>query len=233
MSALRPGEQRLDADNARYVARVLRLGPADTFVGFDPETRTEADVRLVQLAGKTVLVEVGPLRPAELVSALSVTLIQAFGKGDKVDQVVRDATELGAARVIVVTTSRTVVKPQEASGRLERWRTIATQAARQCGRGDVPSVEGPQPLEAAVARLEGACWALAPGATRSIGAALTAWDPRSPLSLLVGPEGGFEPAELALLEARGFLRVGFGPFVLRTETAATAVLGAVLARAFG
>ena len=74
---------------------------------------------------------------------------------------------------------------------------------------------------------------LDPDAPSSLGQALHAWDGSEPLTLLIGPEGGLSPAEIEWSRGEGFERVSFGPFVLRTETAATAVLGAVVARARG
>src|SRR5690606_38061840 len=89
-------------------------------------------------------VKIGPLRPAEVVAGAGLVLVYALAKGDKVDDVVRDATELGTTRVIVTRTERAVVKMtgERAKDKLDRWRRIAEQAARQCGRADPPSILG-------------------------------------------------------------------------------------------
>jgi 16S rRNA (uracil1498-N3)-methyltransferase len=161
-----------------------------------------------------------------------ITLLQAAGKGDKLDAIVRDATELGATSVVVVETRRSVVRFGEKSEeRVGRLRRIAVEAARQCGRGDAPDVSGPSPWDEAL------CRAADPGALKlcfwerasePAGAALAALGREQPVVVAVGPEGGLDEAEIDVARTSGFAIVSLGPFILRTETVAAAVLGAVL-----
>lgn len=219
---LSAGERRLDPDASKYVARVHRLGPGDRFVAFDPEARLEADAVIVRVDGRSVAVALSEPRQAQALAAIEVTLLQGIGKGDKLDRVVRDATALGAARIVGVETERSVV--QRAEKRSERLRAIALDAARQSGRGDLPRIQVGVRLADALA-----------GVTAERRVCL---DPRAPaplslsgegsLALLIGPEGGLTPDEIALAEEHGFVRASFGSLVLRTETAATAVLGAIV-----
>jgi 16S rRNA (uracil1498-N3)-methyltransferase len=159
-----------------------------------------------------------------------VVLIQGVSKGDKLDAIVRDATELGATGIVPAIGERSVARPDAA--RAARWRRIAVEAARQCGRGDAPTIAAPVSFAEAV-RAAGAGEALRlcfdPGADRSLGAALAALAQQA-VTFAVGPEGGLTPAELGAAEAAGFTRVTLGPLVLRTETVCAAVLGALLAR---
>lgn len=233
LSVLAPGERWLEPEAAHYLARVHRLRAGDVFTAFDPALRVEAEGRLVEISGPRVRCQLSAPIPARLVSPLELTLLQGAGKGDKVDQVVRDATELGARRVIAVVTERAIHRGEQRSAtKLGRWRAIAAQAARQCGRGDVPDIEGPEPLAAAVGRLSGGMRLMLDGAgPRCLAAALEGWKPAEPIALLVGPEGGLSPSDRCIAEGAGFLGVSFGPFTLRTETAATAALAAVLAAA--
>ena len=114
-----------------------------------------------------------------------------------------------------------------------RWRTLAVEAARQCGRGNLPAIVGPVPLAEALAPAEGLVRqaVLAPpdasGAALGLLSWLQAGHPETPVALLIGPEGGLSRSELELAERRGFQRVSLGRFVLRTETAATVALGVV------
>src|SRR5690606_11581678 len=87
--------------------------------------------------------------------ALPIWLIQGLGKADKPDEVIRAATALGAARVSVVHTERSVARPsgERAAARLERWKRIAVEAARQSGRGDIPALDGPAPLGAVLSEM--------------------------------------------------------------------------------
>jgi 16S rRNA (uracil1498-N3)-methyltransferase len=159
-----------------------------------------------------------------------VVLIQGIGKGDKLDAIVRDATELGATGIVPAIGERSVARPDAARG--ARWRRIAVEAARQCGRGDAPAIAMPVSFTDAV-RAAGAVEALRlcldPAAHQSLGSALAALAAQA-VTFAVGPEGGLTAAELAAAEAFGFTRVTLGPLVLRTETVCAAVLGALLAR---
>jgi 16S rRNA (uracil1498-N3)-methyltransferase len=120
---------------------------------------------------------------------------------------------------------------ERAAGRRQRWREVAVQAARQSGRGDVPSIDGPLSLAAAV---EGTAAevrvVLAPDAREPLLDLVSSAASDALVAVLIGPEGGLGASELALADAHGFRRARLGPLVLRTEIAATAVLGALLAR---
>ncbi|MBX3191948.1 MAG: 16S rRNA (uracil(1498)-N(3))-methyltransferase [Labilithrix sp.] len=234
IAALAPGVRALPSDVSHHLCRVLRLRIGDRFVAFDPEARVEADVTIDDVSGDAARVTVGALRPARVVAEAPVVFVYALAKGDKVDAVVRDATELGATRIIVARTSRSVVKAEgdRAAGKIDRWRRIAEQAARQCGRADPPAIEGilgwGAALEAA-ARESDARWCLWESATAPIGPALRDAVARAaPLAFAIGPEGGLTQAEVEEARVAGFAPASLGRFVLRTETVAAAILGAVL-----
>jgi 16S rRNA (uracil1498-N3)-methyltransferase len=229
LDALVEGLRPLPADAAAYVTRVHRLGPGDPLVVFDPDRAVEADAEIAAADRRAVTLRVGPPRPAALRPARPVTLLQGVGKGDKLDAVVRDATELGVTRVVPVLCERSVARPDAA--RAARWRRIAVEAARQCGRGDAPGIAAPVPFGEAVRGEPGEALriCLDPAAARSLGAALASLG-EGAVVLAVGPEGGLTPDELGEADAAGFLRVTLGPLVLRTETVCAAVLGALLVR---
>jgi 16S rRNA (uracil1498-N3)-methyltransferase len=229
---LLPGEAVLDVPASRYLVKVHRFEPGAEFLAFDPEARSEADATLLEARIDGARCRIGTPRAAERVSRHETGLIQCLGKGDKIDHVIRDATALGVSRLTIATSERAVVRiGGEGPHRVDRWRRIAIDSARQSGRGDLPELAGPLDLAAA---LEGAASTLKlcldPRAELSLTRALERAQPADAIDLLIGPEGGFSADELGLAESKGFVRVGFGPFTLRTETAATAVLGAVLAR---
>ena len=235
LAGLRPGELELPAATARYLVRVHRLGPGDRFVAFDPDAALEADAELLPSGSHQPRVRLGEPRPAALRPDRAVTLVQAVGKGDKVEAVVRDATELGVSAFVPVVAERSVRRPSRAAGQLDRWHRIAVQAARQCGRGDVPTILPPVELGEALERLGplgparlGLC--LHPEGDEPLGAVLDEHREPGEVTVLVGPEGGFSSAELELARSYGFRIVTLGPLVLRTETACAAVMGALLAR---
>jgi len=234
ISGLSPGERHLDADVAHYLSHVHRLREGDRFVAFDPRERVEAPGEIVRVDREAVSVRLGETVPARAVPPLDVTLVQCAGKGDKIDDVVRATTALGVRAVLVAESSRSVARldAERAEKRRERWRAVALDAARQSGRGDVPNVDGPRPLPDVLSALRddpATKLCLDPHATATFTSALPPNDASNRIVLLVGPEGGLSDDELALAERAAFVRVRLGPFVLRTELAATAALAALLA----
>jgi 16S rRNA (uracil1498-N3)-methyltransferase len=238
ISGLAEGERVLPAETSHYLCRVRRLGPGARFVGFDPDARLEADAEIVAVSNDGARVMIGPVRPAQVIAGAGLVLVYGLAKGDKVDDVVRDATELGATRVIITRTERAVVKAtaERAKDKIDRWRRIAEQAARQSGRADPPTLIGvldwPDALDQA-ADCE-ARFCLDPRAAEALGTALPAAIERgASVAFAIGPEGGLSSDEVEIAIAKGFLPASLGPFVHRTETVAAAVLGAVRVLATG
>jgi 16S rRNA (uracil1498-N3)-methyltransferase len=229
---LTPGERRLDAPVSRYLARVLRLGEGDVFEAFDPASGKEADAVVLRAGGDGVTARFGPLRDGAAVARRNVLWIQGMAKADKCDAVVRDATELGATRLVVATTRRTVVKLDgaRASARQSRWSRIAKEAARQSRRSEAPVVERPRGWAEALALAAAPCarFCLWEGAKAPLAPPLfEALATGAPLAFACGPEGGLDESEVALAAAGGWVVASLGPLALRTETVAAAVLGAV------
>lgn len=229
---LREGVIALDAEASRYVARVHRKKPGDVCLLFDPAKAVEAEATLVRVEKDWVVCRVAALRPASVRPSRRVTLLQCIGKGDKFDAIVRDATELGATGIVAVESARTIVRlGDKALARVERWRRIAIEAARQCGRGDAPFIEGPLGFgEAVRAHAESDALKLCfwEKATEPAGPHVRSLRAGQPVVFVVGPEGGLEEAEVEAAREAGFHIVSLGPLVLRTETVAAAVLGAVM-----
>jgi 16S rRNA (uracil1498-N3)-methyltransferase len=157
-------------------------------------------------------------------SGLAITLIQGISRGERMDFVVQKATELGVSRIVPVRTARSVVRLDAVRGRRrqEHWRAVAASACEQCGRSVLPRVDPPRPLSELLADLrddppEGA--RLMPDAAAPGIGALQPPAAGSVL-ILIGPEGGLDQEEKAMAARQGFVAVGLGPRVLRTETAA-------------
>lgn len=221
-----------DREETRHLARVLRLGPGDVVLATDGAGH-EFRVRVEALgdeASGTVLATA--VRGAE--SPLAVTLIQGVPKGDKMETIVRACTELGVARIRPVLTERTIVRlePSRWRERARRWQRVAREATKQCGRGAVPDVDVPVTLTDAVGGDHGDVGlCLWEAATVSLADALQPFAaPPSSLSIVVGPEGGLARAEVEVARSHGYAVVGLGPRILRTETAAPAVLAILQSR---
>jgi 16S rRNA (uracil1498-N3)-methyltransferase len=231
LSGLEAGERLLDAKTAHYLRDVLRLRAGDTFIAFDPETQMEADARVAE-SSDGVYCGIGALRAGTRGSDTGIVLIQALGKGDKTEQVVRSATALGAAEIHLVESARSVARLSDRSdAKRARLEAIALDASRQCGRVDVPKILGPHALASELTHWRDTpaiklC--LVPAAPRSLRSLTADWSLGSPIALLIGPEGGLDPEEVTAAGEAGFVPASFGELVLRTEIAGTAVLGALL-----
>jgi 16S rRNA (uracil1498-N3)-methyltransferase len=168
-------------------------------------------------------------RRASVAPGAPITLLTAIPRGALMDFLVQKTAELGVSRLIPIVTARSVARPDAEAGRRTRWEKIAREAARQCGRADVPVVEAPVPLAVALAapELPARRLALFEGERlRSLRSELSGTAPVA-TALLVGPEGGFASAEIEAARGVGFVPVGLGKLILRVETAAIVAVALV------
>jgi 16S rRNA (uracil1498-N3)-methyltransferase len=222
----------LSEEESRHLRDVLRLRAGDEAHVFDGEGSEFACV-VVEPGGRkaSARLEVrGPVEPPSPESTLELTLAVALLKGEKFDLVVQKACELGAARVVPVETKHADVRlrdERDAQRRVERWRRLALEAAKQSGRARVPAVEEPAPFtlfvesasrahEARVLFAEGGGTPLDSLTTESGGHP-------SMLVALVGPEGGWADEEIEHARAHGWHVITLGGRTLRAETAAITV----------
>lgn len=221
----REGRITLRGREARHLAVVLRLRPGETVIAVDGAGH-EHVVRLTTVGPEIAEGEVLESRPGAA-AAVDITLVQGVPKGAKMDDIIRVGTELGVRRFIPTLTKRTV---GEGRGRVERWRRIAVEAAKQSRRSSIPEVLAPLPFDQALDRVADADLILLlweGEGTRLVGDVLSSAAPRR-VALLVGPEGGFEKAEVEEAGRRGATSVGLGPLILRTESAGMAAVAMVL-----
>lgn len=235
------GVVELARDTAAHLAKVLRARGGDEIVLFNGDGR-EYDGVIESVRGSRVVAAIGAARDADRESAFKITLMQCVPRGDRMDFIVQKATELGVARIVPVLSQRSVVRLDEAQGASKQahWRAVAVSACEQCGRNRLPVVEPPQPLLHYLGALppqsdasEMMRLVLEPdGARQPRDAASARWaGPASPaVEIAIGPEGGFAPEELDAFALSAFERVGLGPRVLRTETAAIAAIAVLQAR---
>jgi len=220
----------LPAQAAEHVARVLRLQSGDPLTLFNGDGNDYPAV-IEQCTKRDVAVQVGAAQPAGNESPLRLTLAQAVARGDKMDLIVQKATELGVARIVPLLTERSEVKldAARAEKRLAHWRAVVASACEQSGRAYVPEVTAAQPLSAWLDQLpdDGALrLALLPGA--AVAARALQFGPAGGL-LVIGPEGGLGERDVQALTTCGFVGLGLGPRILRTETAGLAALAALQA----
>jgi len=212
----------LPKDARQYMERVLRLKPGHSiclFNGHGGQFNAE-----FMGNGRVQLLDFDPI---ERESPLSIHLIQGISKGERMDVTLQKATELGATRISPVTCERSVVRLDEerAERRHERWSSILHSACEQCGRNRIPQLDELQKLEPILRETQLSDTTrivLAPSGTHN----LREIAPPTQLSVLIGPEGGLNDAEIKLAVACGFTPVKLGTRILRTETAGLAILAA-------
>ena len=221
---------RLPDEAAHHVGRAIRARLGDTLTVFDGAGH-EADAVIVSMTRDAVDVRIDDAgwRDGVGADASDVTWLQGVPKGDKLETIVKQATELGVAAIRPVFTERAIPRPGGATTRIERLRTIAISACEQSHRAAVSVIQPAASLEQALRDLD-----------PRIALRLVAWEEGGepfvrtvslaapgPCAVLVGPEGGLSAREVELALAHGFVAVSLGPRILRTETVAPALLAAL------
>lgn len=226
-----PRELRVHSQRFHHLSHVLRLSAGDEVEVFDGKGRAfPAKVEAIDATSMTL--SLGEERRDGL-GQRRITVIQGLPKGDKLEWVIEKATELGVNALWPAATEHAVVKldAARAEKKRERWQKIAEEAARQCGRADVPEIRPVAPLAEAVRALSGEATVLIldeAERTRRLGQAIPARGlDKEALALVVGPEGGLSRAEVETLTQLGAIPVSLGHNILRTETAALAAVAIV------
>jgi 16S rRNA (uracil1498-N3)-methyltransferase len=200
------GVVALPEEEAQHLARVLRLKEGAAIRVFDGRGH-EFDAQVGKAGKGEVLVAVGALRSATAVEPrVTITLAQAVLKGDKMDDVVRDAVMIGVAAIQPIVTARTEVSMAtlQRGNRRERWQRIAVSSAKQCGRAVVPDVREPIAFDAVPAALtalslpDPGLMFVEPSASADA-IALSEVNVTAPreATVIIGPEGGWTPDEIA------------------------------------
>ncbi len=216
------------ADQARYLKTVLRMKAGDPLAVFNG-TGWEYEARIEPTAEGLGL-RIGARRPLTA-DGMEITLYQAIPKTDKMEAVIRHATELGVGRIIPFHAERTIPRwpAEKAAQKRERWQKIAVEASRQCGRADIPEIGAVVALDEALRSsppdwLNLICWE--EESARGIRGVLRdrKYEGAKGAVLIIGPEGGFDRREVEQARQAGFISVSLGQRVLRVDTAAAAVI---------
>lgn len=218
-------------DQARYLGTVLRMREGDPLLVFNGTGQEYGAVLRRGPAG--ILLEITDRR-TEPAAGIDITLCQAIPKAEKLDGIVRHATELGVSRIIPFFAERSVPRWPEAKSRLkrERWQKIALEGARQSGRTDIPEIGPVVPFDEMLrSGRPGSLGLILWEGETELGIREVFRDPRhdgvGAFHLAIGPEGGFGHEEIERAQRAGFLSVSLGRRVLRVETAALTVLALV------
>lgn len=215
-------------DHVAHHVHVLRLATGDLITLFNG-AGGEYAAALTSIEKKRVHAQLTAFSPREAEPPYAITLAQALPEASKMDWIIEKAVELGVAAVQPLATQRCVVRlsAERAAKKLAHWQGIIVAAAEQSGRNRLPSLADPADFRAWVGqRSEHLRVLLTPRAGQS----LSEWarcHPPQPLTLMIGPEGGFTEREENAAAAQGGLMLSMGPRILRTETAGLAALAAL------
>ena len=215
----------ISGSDAGHICRVLRLSAGDAVELFDGIGNGYL-AQIVSASPMRVRFRIEKTFPLLSESCVHITLAQGILKDRKMDNLIRQLTELGIACWMPFYAARSVPVPVEKGmqKRLGRWEKIALEAVKQCRRGRVPCIRPADDFDAMLATsdafdLKIIFWEGAPQAFD-----IPKTTPPSPenIMVVVGPEGGFDPGEVQLAKTHGFLTIGLGPRILRAETATLA-----------
>lgn len=220
----------LTGENAAH-AKVLRLKTGEQVIACDGNGNeclcTVSDVSPGQIS---LVAQNRQVSATE--SKVKASIYMAFSKGDKLEHVIQKATELGAYEIVAFPSARCVSKPDEKSlkKKLERWQRIAASASEQSGRGRIPEVVVLDSFSAALKRAGEADIAILFYENERATTLRMALHEKhyTTVSLLTGPEGGFEPSEVDQVSKAGFFVCTLGSRILRCETAPLCALSAVM-----
>lgn len=212
---------QLPVETSHYVTNVLRLRINTSLIIFNGQGG-EYQAVIHELQKKIVVLEIGEYFAVERESALQLTLVQAISRPEHMDYTVQKAVELGVSRVIPVISERSPpLDKEKMPKRWQHWQKIITSACEQCGRNRLPHLDSIQTLDQ---------WLAQPVTEPSILldplAAQTLPTLESPpqMTILIGAEGGLTEAEIMLAKQANYIGVRLGSRILRTETAALAIL---------
>ena len=226
------GRVVLGRGTARHAVLVLRLKAGARIRVFDGRGG-EYRARLAAVDRGAAHVELIEPAPGLAEPALPIILALGVGRAERMEFAVQKSVELGVARIVPLWTARGVVRaaprksPRKSEDRFARWRRIVEGACEQCGRSAVPALEPPRTLEDWLDRRPRGGAAIRLSSGRDGRALASLPPPGPPVTLLVGPEGGFDPREAARADEAGFMEARLGPRTMRTETAAVAAVTAV------
>ena len=219
---IQDGRAVIRSDEAKHIKNVLRMQADDSFIAFDG-SGVDYLCRITSI-GAEIEADVVSIERNTTEPKIKVTLYQSYPKYAKMEDIVQKAVELGATGIIPFISQRCVKRPEDGA----RLRRVALAAVKQCGRSVLPEVTDVLGFNAAMARMKAherliVCWE----EEKKIPLKEALRGDHTDIGIVIGPEGGFEAAEVERMRGIGGVSATLGPRILRTETAGIAVLSAV------
>ena len=219
----------IDTEDVAHISRVLRLGIGDHVTVCDSHG-TDYEAEIAEMEQKQIVCSITEKRASESEPNIKVTLFQGLPKASKMEYIIQKTTELGISEIVPVKLSRCVVKidnKKDERKKLDRWQKISEAAAKQSGRGIVPQISEIMTLDEVIKSSKEFDLFFVPyecEEQKTLKEVLLSRSDIKTVGFIIGPEGGFDPAETEKLRENGIDTVTLGKRILRTETAGEAVL---------
>ncbi len=220
----------LDAKASHHVMTVLRASVGDSLVLFNGEGG-EYHAVIREINKKKVVVQIKTFVPREAKSSLDLHLAQGIARGEKMDFIIQKAVELGVNHITPLITERCNVRLQEdrSEKRYLHWQSVIISACEQTGRNDIPHLSRPVRFDDWILTIQAdEIFILSPHVEQTLADYPIA--EKASILLVIGPEGGLSPSEIEAVMHHGGKPLHLGPRILRTETAALAMIAALQAR---
>lgn len=212
-----------------HITKVLRLTAGDRITVFDTES-IEYEGVIMDISSGTIAVQVDNTLRLQTESKLELNLFQAILKGNRMDTVISQATQLGVSGIFPLISERTQVR---STAKVDRWNKIARESTKQCGRTMPPAVSEPVDLQMSLEiRNESEMKIiLYENQSELLRDYMSSHQkPVRTINLFIGPEGGFSEQEISLAKEKGYTVLGLGERILRAETASVVSLALLQSR---
>lgn len=227
------GKIIIDTEDVNHIMRVLRMKKGDSLTVCD-SCGMDYTAVISDTSDKSVICDIVSSCKSDTEPGVYVKLYQGIPKGSKMEYIIQKTVELGVSEIVPVKMSRCVVRFDNAKDekkKTERWQKIAESAAKQSGRGIIPKVSLPVTFPEAVADMKKSEISFAPyecEAENSIRCIIEQNSSVKSVGFIIGPEGGFDLAEVQKLLDENIKTVTLGKRILRTETAGEAVIAMLM-----
>lgn len=225
---------KIEGQDLNHIKRVLRMVAGDELVICNGQSK-DYHCKISEILDGYVLADIMDVYDTNTELKCKITLFQALPKSDKMELIIQKAIELGVYEIVPVMTKRTIVKlkdKKKEAKKQDRWAMIAESAAKQSGRGIIPRISPVISFEDAIKRGSTMDLALIPY-EKAVGIDITRdlmkeLKEHKTIGIYIGPEGGFEEAEIKIAKANNIIPISLGKRILRTETASLAILSMMM-----